>query len=98
MEQGNPVPLSRGPADLLALSSPLLILLALLSFLHRTPSARLQAVPALLIGCGLLVFSWGRRRRRRSMVLRLLREPGPGMPRTDKRLNAGGSGGRTSDC
>ena len=83
MEQGNPVPLYRGPADLLALSSPLLVLLALVSMLHRSPSARLQAVPALLIGCGLLVFSWWRRRRRRSMVLRLLRQPGPDRPPTE---------------
>lgn len=70
----------QGPADLLALSSPLLILLALVSMLHRSPSARLQAVPGLLIGCGLLVFSWWRRRRRRSMVLRVLRQPGPAIP------------------
>lgn len=77
MEQGGRMPLSQGPADLLALSSPLLILLALVSMLHRSSAARLQAVPALLIGCGLLVFSWLRRRRRRSMVLRLLRQPGP---------------------
>jgi hypothetical protein len=77
-EPGHRRPQSQGPADLLALSSPLLILLALVSLLHRSPSTRLQAVPALLIGCGLLVFSWLRRRRRRSMVLRVLREPGPG--------------------
>lgn len=69
---------SRGTATLLALSSPLLILLALASLLFRSPSARLQAIPALLIGSGLLGFSWLRRRRRRTMVLRLLREPGPG--------------------
>lgn len=67
----------KGPADLLALSSPFLILLALGSMLHRSPAARLQAVPALLIGCGLLFFSWWRRRRRRSLVLRLLRERPP---------------------
>lgn len=66
-----------GTADLLALSSPLLILLALAALIYRSPSARLQALPALLIGSGLLVFSWWRRRRRRSMVLRVLREPGP---------------------
>lgn len=65
-------------ADLLALSSPLLILLALVSMVCRSPAARSQAIPALLIGCGLLLFSWWRRRRRRSMVLQLLREPGPG--------------------
>ncbi|MFM7642372.1 MAG: DUF3188 domain-containing protein [Cyanobium sp.] len=80
MEPGSRAPLSSGPADLLALSSPLLILVALVSMLHRSSSARLQAVPALLIGCGLLVFSWLRRRRRRSMVLRVLREPRPGKP------------------
>lgn len=77
MGQEGRLPLSQGPANLLAISSPLLILLALLSMLHRSPAARLQAVPALLIGSGLLVFSWLRRRRRRSMVLRLLRQPGP---------------------
>ncbi|MEB3333406.1 MAG: DUF3188 domain-containing protein [Cyanobacteriota bacterium] len=78
--QGRRVHPSRGTADLLALSSPLLILLALASMAYRSPSARPQAIPALLIGCGLLVFSWWRRRRRRSMVLRVLREPGPHRP------------------
>jgi hypothetical protein len=77
-ESGQRRPLSPGPADLLALSSPLLILLALVSMLHRSPSSRIQAVPALLIGCGLLLFSWLRRRQRRAMVLRVLREPVPG--------------------
>jgi len=67
---------AKATADLLALSSPLLILLALGTMIYRSPSARLQALPALFIGCGLLLFSWLRRRRRRSMVLRLLREPG----------------------
>lgn len=71
------MPLARRTADLLALSAPLLIGLALLSILSRSPSIRLQALPALLIGCGLLLFSWLRRRRRRSMLLRVLREPGP---------------------
>jgi hypothetical protein len=69
---------AKATADLLALSSPLLILLALGAMVYRSPPARLQALPALLIGCGLLLFSWLRRRRRRSMVLRLLREPGQG--------------------
>ena len=66
--------------DLLALSSPLLILLALVTMVVRTPSARSQALPALLIGAGLLLFSWWRRRRRRSLVLRVLREPGSRKP------------------
>ncbi|MEB3260092.1 MAG: DUF3188 domain-containing protein [Cyanobacteriota bacterium] len=67
-------------ADVLALSSPLLILLAILSMVNRSPATRLQALPALLIGAGLLVFSLVRRRRRRAMILRVLREPGPGKP------------------
>lgn len=59
---------------LLALSVPLLILLALMALGHRTGSDRVQAVPALLIGSGLLVTSWRHRRRRRSELLRALRE------------------------
>ena len=78
-EAGRVPPLCR-TADLLALSSPLLILLALVSMLNRGPATRLQAMPALLIGGGLLVFSLVRRRRRRAMILRVLREPGPGKP------------------
>jgi len=68
----------RRTANLLALSSPLLILLALVSMLNRSPATRLQGVPALLIGSGLLLFSWLRRRRRRALILRVLREPGSG--------------------
>lgn len=67
-----------GPASrrraLLALSSPLLILLALLALLHRPSSDRIQALPALGIGVGLLVTSWQRRRQRRRELLRALRE------------------------
>ena len=49
----------------LALASPLLIALSLLSVLVRIGSSRLQALPALLIGCGLLLSSvLGRLRRR----------------------------------
>lgn len=80
MARGGSVPPLRRTADLLALSSPLLILLAVLSLVHRSPAIRLQALPALLIGCGLLSFSWLRRRSRRSLLLRVLREPGPGKP------------------
>ncbi|MFN9870924.1 MAG: DUF3188 domain-containing protein [Cyanobacteriota bacterium] len=59
---------------LLALSSPLVILLALLALLHRTGSDRIQAVPALLIGVGLLLTSMVLRRRRRREILRALRQ------------------------
>ena len=66
-----------GPASrrraLLALSSPLLILLALVALLHRPASDRIQALPAFGIGIGLLATSWQRRRQRRRELLRALR-------------------------
>jgi hypothetical protein len=61
-------------AALLALSSPLLILLALLVLLTRQGADRLPALPALVIGCGLLSTSVLRRRRRRAELLRALRQ------------------------
>lgn len=61
-------------AALLALSSPLLILLALLVLLTRQGADRLPALPALVIGCGLLSTSVLRRRRRRRELLRALRQ------------------------
>jgi Na+/phosphate symporter len=64
---------SRRRAALLALASPLLILLALVGLLHRTGSARWEALPALLIGAGLLFTSITRRRTRRRQMLRSLR-------------------------
>ncbi len=71
--------LPRFRAALLALSSPLLILLALLVLLLRQGADRLPAVPALVIGCGLLTTSVVRRRRRRAELLRALRQ-GDGSP------------------
>jgi hypothetical protein len=59
---------------LLALSSPLLILLALVTVAIRPGSDRIQALPALAIGTGLLANSWWRRRRRRREILRALRQ------------------------
>jgi hypothetical protein len=56
---------------LLALSSPLLILLSLVCLLTRPGSDRIQVVPPLAIGTGLLATSWLRRRRRE--ILRALR-------------------------
>jgi hypothetical protein len=57
---------------LLALSSPLLILLSLLILLQRRGVDRLPALPALLIGTGLLVTSvFGWRRRRRNLLVAL---------------------------
>ena len=60
----------------LALASPLLILLALLVLLQRRGVDRLPALPALLIGTGLLVSSALGRRRRRRELLAALRHDG----------------------
>ncbi|MEB3199282.1 MAG: DUF3188 domain-containing protein [Synechococcaceae cyanobacterium] len=64
---------SRRRAALLALATPLLLLLALATLLLHG-SAALQALPALLIGVGLLLHSWLSRRRRRRELLRALRQ------------------------
>ena len=66
-------PLLRG---LLALSSPLLILMSLLVLLQRRGVDRLPALPALLIGTGLLgtsLLGWRRRRN----LLAALGQDGP---------------------
>lgn len=61
---------------LLVLSAPLLILLALVVLLQRQGRDRIQAVPALVIGGGLMVASRVRRqRRRRALLLALRQEP-----------------------
>ena len=65
---------SRRRAALLALASPLLMILALGALLHRAGSARWEALPALLIGAGLLLTSISRRRTRRGEMLRSLRQ------------------------
>jgi hypothetical protein len=60
---------SRFSRDLLAVASPLLILLALVGVLLRQGSDRLQALPALVIGVALLLQSaWSWRRRRRALL------------------------------
>jgi hypothetical protein len=61
--------------SLLALASPLLILVALVALLTRQDRERLQALPALLIGTGLLATSaLGRAQRRRSLLVALRSE------------------------
>jgi hypothetical protein len=64
---------SKQRAILLALSGPLLILLALVMLLLQGRRG-LQALPALLIGTGLMVHSWLSRRRRRRQLLQALRQ------------------------
>jgi hypothetical protein len=54
---------------LLAAATPLLILLGIVALLLRQGSDRLQAIPALVIGCALLAqTSWNWRRRRRALL------------------------------
>ena len=63
---------SRLSRDLLALATPLLILIGLVGLLLRQGSDRLQALPALVIGVGLLLQSlWSWRRRRRALLAAL---------------------------
>ena len=63
---------SRLSRDLLALATPLLILLSLVGLMLRQGSDRLQALPALVIGIALLLQSaWSWRRRRRALLLAL---------------------------
>jgi NAD(P)H-hydrate repair Nnr-like enzyme with NAD(P)H-hydrate dehydratase domain len=55
------------------MACPLLILLALAAFLQRPGADRVQALPALAIGCGLVSLRVIRRRRRRRELLDALR-------------------------
>jgi hypothetical protein len=58
---------------LLALSPHLLILLGLVGMVMRQGHERMQVLPALLIGTGLLLLATLRRRRRRRELLTALR-------------------------
>jgi hypothetical protein len=68
---GSRSPISR---DLLALATPLLILVGLVGLVLRQGSDRLQALPALVIGVALLVQSALSRRRRRRALLNALQD------------------------
>jgi hypothetical protein len=68
--QESPASATRWRQALLALSSPLLIGLALV---HGLAGDWVQSLPALTIGVGMLMYSWIARRRRRGELLRALR-------------------------
>ena len=53
---------------LISISAPLLILLAITGFLHREGAAKIQAIPALVVGSGLIMTGAARRLRRRRML------------------------------
>ena len=53
---------------LISLSAPLLILLAITGFFHREGKDKIQAIPALAVGSGLVLTGAVRRFRRRQML------------------------------
>ena len=53
---------------LISISAPLLILLAITGFLHREGKYKIQAIPALIVGSGLVLTGTIRRFRRRRML------------------------------
>ena len=53
---------------LISISAPLLILLAITGFLHREGKDKIQAIPALVVGGGLVVTGALRRFSRRRML------------------------------
>ncbi|QNI66294.1 DUF3188 domain-containing protein [Synechococcus sp. BMK-MC-1] len=59
---------------LLSLAAPLLVLLGVVALLQREGADRLQSLPAILVGAGLMVHAVvGRRRRRHRLLLALRR-------------------------
>ena len=53
---------------LISISAPLLILLAITGFFHREGKDRIQALPALVVGGGLVLTGAVRRFKRRRML------------------------------
>ena len=53
---------------LISISAPLLILLAIIGFLHREGKDKIQVIPALVVGSGLVLTGAVRRCRRRRML------------------------------
>ncbi len=53
---------------LISFSAPLLILLSITGFLHREGKDKIQVIPALVVGSGLILTGGVRRYRRRRML------------------------------
>ena len=53
---------------LISISAPLLILLAMTGFVHRDGKDKIQAIPALVVGSGLVLTGAVRRYKRRRML------------------------------
>tara|TARA_Y100001968_G_scaffold103293_1_gene93323 strand:- start:657 stop:878 length:222 start_codon:yes stop_codon:yes gene_type:complete len=54
---------------LISFAAPLLILLAITSLLHREGKDKIEAIPALVVGTGLVLTGTVRRFKRRRMLL-----------------------------
>ena len=54
---------------LISISAPLLILLAITGFFHREGKDKIQVIPAMVVGSGLILTGTVRRFRRRRMLL-----------------------------
>ena len=58
---------------LLSLAAPCLVLISILGFFHRKDNDRVQVVPALVVGIGLIVSNtFGRTKRRRKLLTAML--------------------------
>ena len=54
---------------LISISAPLLVVLAILGFIHREGRNKVQVIPAFVVGSGLVLTGTIRRLRRRRMLL-----------------------------
>ncbi len=59
---------------LISFAAPLLILLAITGFLHREGKDKIQAIPALIVGSGLVSTGAIRRFRRRRMLFQEIKK------------------------
>ena len=53
----------------ISISAPLMVVLAITGFLHREDKDKIQTIPALVVGSGLVLTGTIRRFRRRRMLL-----------------------------
>ena len=53
----------------ISISAPLMVVLAITGFLHREDKDKIQTIPALVVGSGLVLTGTVRRFRRRRMLL-----------------------------
>ncbi len=69
--------MKRFVSPLLSFAAPLLIILGIFGFINRTGAERVQALPAMGVGAGLILSSAFGRSRRRKQLLIVLRRRGP---------------------